>query len=148
MKILAENKKGLFDYEVLETWDAGIVLKGAEVKSCRQGQINLRGSYISWDNQAFYLKNCHIAPYQKANQPDYYPEAPRKLLLRQKEINELIGKSKQKGLTLIPLKVYTKGGLIKVQFGLAKARKKYDKRELIKKREVERKIRQTIAGME
>ena len=140
MKTLAENKKGLFNYKILESWEAGLVLLGAEVKSCRKNNLNLTGSYVSLENSEFFLRNAYIAPYQEKNQPGYDPYRSRKLLLTQKEINELIGKSKQKGLTIIAIKVYTKGGFIKIQIGLAQGKKKHDKRELIKKRDIDRQI--------
>ncbi|MGB2762171.1 MAG: SsrA-binding protein SmpB [Minisyncoccales bacterium] len=139
MSVLAQNKKAYFDYEILETYEAGIVLIGQEVKAIKTGHINLKGSYVVIKNQELFLIGANIPPYQPKNAPkDYQPERSRKLLLRKTEIKSLIGKSKQKGLTLIPLKMYTKKGKIKLLFGLAKGKKEYDKREKIKKREFER----------
>jgi SsrA-binding protein len=145
MKVLSENKKVYFNYQILETFEAGIVLIGQEVKSIKSGRINLSGAFVVIkDNEAF-LVGCHIPPYQPKNAPpDYNPERSRKLLLKKSEIKYLIGKSKQKGLTLVPTKVYTKKGKIKVEFGVVKIRKKVDKRELIKKRETEKEIKRVL----
>ena len=145
MKILAENKKAYFDYEVLEKLEAGIVLIGQEVKSIKLGRMNLAGSYVVLRNQELFLIGAKVPPYQPKNTPtDYNPERSRKLLLRKAEIKHLIGKVKEKGLTLIPLKVYTKGDKIKLEFAAAKGKKKSDKRELIKRRETEREIQREL----
>ena len=141
MSAFAENRKAFYDYEILEKYEAGLVLSGAEVKSIRNGRMNLAGSYINVHNGELYLIGSSIAPYQPKNQPiDYDPQRSRKLLLRSNEIASLIGKIKQKGLTLVPLRVYTKRSKIKLEFGLAKGKRKYEKRELIKKRETGREI--------
>lgn len=142
---LAENKRAYFDYEILEKYEAGIVLSGQEVKSVKNGRINLGGSYvIIQDNQAWLL-NTDIPAYQPKNAPaSYDPKHTRKLLLHKSEISGLIGKTKEKGLTLLPLKVYTKGQKIKIEIGLGKSKKKSDKRETIKKREAEREMRRII----
>ncbi|MCK4520688.1 SsrA-binding protein SmpB [Candidatus Parcubacteria bacterium] len=138
MSILAQNKKAYFDYEILETYEAGIVLIGQEVKAIKTGHVSLKGSYVVIKNQEMFLIGANIPPYQPKNAPsNYSPERSRKLLLKKSEIKSLIGKSKQKGLTLMPLKMYTKRGKIKLLFGLAKGKKEYDKREKIKKREFE-----------
>ena len=141
MKALSESKKAYFDYQILEKFEAGLVLLGTEVKAIKSGKISLRGSYIIIDrNNEVQLMGCHIPPYQPGNAPfDYDPERLRKLLLKRKEIRYLIGKSREKGLTLIPLRVYTKRGKIKIEFGIAKGKKKVDKRESIKKKEFKRK---------
>ena len=145
MKILAENKKAYFDYEVLEKLEAGIVLIGQEVKSIKLGRMNLAGSYVVLRNQELFLIGAKVPPYQPKNAPpDYNPERSRKLLLRKAEIKHLIGKVKEKGLTLIPLKVYTKGDKIKLEFAAAKGKKKADKREIIKKREADREIQRAL----
>ena len=151
MKILAENKKAYFNYDILERFEAGISLIGQEVKSIKSGRINLAGSYVVL-KQPFkgkcpevFLIGANVPPYQPKNIPaDYNPERSRKLLLKKSEIKYLIGKVKQKGLTLVPLKVYTKRGRIKLEFGIAKGRKMVDKRELIKKRATEREIRREM----
>lgn len=145
MKTIARNKRAYLDYEVLETFEAGVALKGYEVKSIKKGRINLRGSYVALKGKELYLINTHIPPYQPENTPlDYDPTRSRKLLVHKKEINYLIGKIRQKSLTLIPLKVYTKRGKIKISFGIGKGKRKPDKRELIKKREVKRAIERAL----
>lgn len=139
MKSLAENRKAYYDYEILETYEAGIVLNGQEVKSIKTGHINLKGAYVVFKNEELFLIGANIPPYQPKNAPkDYNPERSRKLLLTKAEIKSLVGKIKQKGLTLIPLKVYTKNAKIKLLFGIGKGKKEIDKREKIKKREFER----------
>jgi SsrA-binding protein len=141
MKVYSENKKALFDYEVLERFEAGIVLFGQEVKSIKTGHINLAGSYITLAGGDPYWVGVKIPAYQPNNAgADYGEERQRKLLLNKKEIDELIGKTKQKGFSLIPLKVYDNNGRIKLEFALSRGKKKYDKKEKIKKRDVEREI--------
>lgn len=143
--ILAQNKKAFFDYEILEKFEAGIVLIGQEVKAIKSGRISLRGAYVILKGNEVFLIGCHIPAYQPKNAPpDYNPERTRKLLLKKSEIKSLIGKSKLKGLTLMPLKVYTKKSRIKVEVGLGKGKRKADKRELIRKREMEREIKRTL----
>ncbi len=145
MKVLAKNKKAYYKYEILEKFEAGIVLIGQEVKSIKSGRINLAGSYVVLKNNEIYLIGSHVPPYQPKNAPpDYSPERSRKLLLKKSEIKYLIGKSKQKGLTLVPLRVYTRRRKIKIEFAIAKGKKKVDKRELIKKREIEREIKREL----
>jgi len=146
MKIYSENKKALFDYEVLETFEAGLVLFGQEVKSIKTGHINLSASYISMASGEPFLVGVKVPPYQPNNAgAGYNDERPRKILLNKKEIDYLAGKSKEKGFSLIPLKVYDKNGRIKLEFGLAKGKKKYDKKEKIKKRDVERETNRELA---
>jgi len=145
MKVLAENKKAYFNYKILEKFEAGIVLNGQEVKSLKTRGINLAGSYIFIKNNEAFWIGAKIPAYQPKNAPlDYQPERTRKLLLKKSEIKYLTGKSKQKGLTLIPLRLYTKNGLIKIEFGIAKGLKKVDKREIIKKREIDKEIKRTL----
>lgn len=145
MATFAENRKARFDYEILETLEAGLVLSGAEVKSIKNGRMNLTGSYVNFHNEEPYLIGSSIAPYQPKNQPvDYDPARTRKLLLNKKEISYLLGKTKQKGLTLIPLRVYNKGRRIKIEIGLARGKRQYDKREVIAKREAARKIEREL----
>ncbi len=141
MKIVATNRKAYHDYEVLETYEAGIVLKGTEVKSAKQGRINLKDSYAKIDNGEIFLINAHISPYTHGNVYNHDPRRTRKLLLHKKEIMRLYGKVKEKGLTLIPLKAYIKNGKIKIELGLCKGKKVYDKRAEIKKRDLEREMR-------
>ncbi|MCD5396373.1 MAG: SsrA-binding protein SmpB [Candidatus Pacebacteria bacterium] len=145
MKILAENKKVGFDYQILERFEGGLVLTGQEVKSIRTGKVSLKGAFVVFKGEEPYLINATIPPYQPKNAPkDYDPERTRKVLLKKKEIKYLLGKSKEKGLTLIPLMLYDRSGKIKVEIVLAKGKKKEDKREEIKKREVEREIRRFL----
>lgn len=144
IKELSKNKKAFFDYNILEKIEAGMVLNGPEVKSVKNGQINLKGSYIIFHNNEAFLFNAHIAFYQKSSLKNYDPRRERKLLLHKKEITYLINKSQEKGLTVLPLRVYLKNGKIKLEIGIAQGRKKYDKRELIKKREIRREIERTL----
>jgi SsrA-binding protein len=141
MKVFSENKKAYFEYEILDKLDAGMVLSGQEVKSIKMGRINLAGSYVVLkDNEAF-LVGSSVPAYQPKNaSPDYDPQRSRKLLLKKQEINRLIGKTKEKGLTLIPLKVYSNKGKIKLEFGIGKGKKTTDKRDVIRKRDVDREI--------
>ncbi|MBI4093316.1 MAG: SsrA-binding protein SmpB [Candidatus Kerfeldbacteria bacterium] len=144
MPHLAENRQARHDYEILETLEAGIILTGPEVKSAKAGQINLRASYVTIRNNAAWLINCHIAAYKPANLQNYNPTRTRKLLLNKHEIDTLIGKSKAQGQTLIPLSVYTKRGLVKVEIALARGKKAHDKRATIKKREAKRSIERAM----
>lgn len=144
MQILALNKKANFDYEIFEKFEAGIVLSGFETKAAKAGKFNIVGSYGQIKNGEVWLINASIDPYQPNNSPkDYNPQKTRKLLLHKKEIKYLIGKLNQKFL-LIPTKVYLKNNFIKLELALAKPRKKYDKRELIKKRETQKEIKKII----
>jgi SsrA-binding protein len=146
MKIYSENKKALFDYEVLERFEAGLVLFGQEVKSIKTGHINLSGSYVAIRNSEPLWLGLKVPAYQPNNAgADYGEDRQRKLLLNKKEIDYLIGKTKTKGFSLIPLKVYEKNGRIKLEFGLARGKKKYDKKEKIKKRDVEREVNRELS---
>ncbi len=145
MKVFSENRKASYNYNVLERFEAGLVLMGTEVKSIRLGRISLDGSYIIFKGNEPFLIGAKIPAYQPKNAPaGYEPERSRKLLLNKKEINYLLGKVQQKGLTLIPLKIYSKNANLKIEFGLAKGKKKYNKKEEIKKREIEREMRRMI----
>ncbi len=145
MKILTENKKAYFNYQILEKFEAGIALIGQEVKSLKTRGANLAGSYVVIKNNEAFWIGANISPYQPKNAPsDYNPERSRKLLLKKSEIKYLIGKTKEKGLTLIPLIVYTKNAKIKIEFGLGKGKKKFDKREVIKKREQNKEIEREL----
>ncbi len=147
MKPLATNKKAYFNYEILERIEAGIVLSGMETKAVKTGKANLAGSFAIIRDNKVSLINCSVAPYQPKNINFIYnPDRTRKLLLNKKQIEHLLGKIKQKNLTLIPLRMYNKHGLIKIELGLAKGKKKFDKRESIKKRETERKISRAKRG--
>jgi len=145
MKEISRNKKAYFNYEILERFEAGISLNGQEVKSIKSGRINLAGSYVVIRGGEAYLLGANVPPYQPKNAPaDYNPERSRKLLLKKSEINYLIGKTKQKGLTTVPLRVYNIRGKIKLEFALVRGKRKVDKRETIKKRETEREIRRVF----
>jgi len=136
MSTLAVNKKAHFDYEILEEFEAGLALRGSEVKSIKAGQISLKGAFIFALGEGLVLNNAYVSPYAPAGEsPNYDPSAPRQLLLKKKEIAYLKGKSQADGLTIVPLSVYTKGRLVKLKFALAKGKKKFDKRSSIKKRE-------------
>ena len=136
MKSLAKNRRAKFDYEILKEYEAGVVLKGFEVKSVKNNRASLKGSYVVAHDEELFLVNAHIPPYEfAADMPDYDPERSRKLLLHKREISHLQGKSKTEGLTMIPLSMYNKKGKIKLLFGLAKGKKRYDKRQVIKERE-------------
>ncbi len=147
MKTIITNKEGLYSYEVLEKFQAGLVLTGPETKSVKLGQVSLKGSFIQIDskNEA-WLVNSYVGAYKpaKGHQIGYEPERRRKLLLNRKEIDSLIGKKQQKGLTIIPISIYTNRRLVKVEIALAKGKTKIDKRESIKKREVQREISRTL----
>lgn len=141
MSVITTNKRAYFDYEILETFEAGIELQGREVKSIKAGRINLAGSYAVIRGNEVWLLNSDISPYQPKNTPiDYNSKRVRRLLFNKEEIRNLIGKTAEKGLTLAPLKVYTKHDKIKIEIGIAKSKKKFDKRESIKKRDIEREI--------
>ncbi len=141
MEVYADNRKANFDYEILEKYEAGMVLVGQEVKSIRGGHINLAGSYVVMTHGIPTLVGAKVPPYQPGNAPkDYNIERQRKLLLNKKEIDYLAGRIQQKGFSLIPLKVFNKNGRIKLEFGLGRGKKQYDKKEKIKKRDVQREI--------
>jgi len=139
-KSIASNRKAHFNYEILEKFEAGISLVGSEVKSLRAGNANLSDSYAVIQNNEAFLLNCHISPYTQAGPFNHDPLRTRKLLLHRHEINKLIGKTQEKGLTLIPLRLYFKKGRAKVELGLGKGKKLYDKRETIKRREQDREM--------
>jgi SsrA-binding protein len=145
MKIYAENKEAHFNYEILEKLDAGMVLIGQEVKSIKEGKATIKGAYVVITNNEAFLIGATVPPYQPNNAPkDYNPSRSRKLLLTKKELNYLIGKSEERGLALIPLKLYDKYAMVKLEFGIGKGKKKRDKRESIKKREAKREIEREL----
>jgi SsrA-binding protein len=145
IKILTTNRRARFEYEILETRESGIELKGTEVKSIRLGQINLSEGFcrISEDMQAM-LQNVHIAPYDFGNRHNHDPLRPRRLLLHREEIYRLYGKIREQGLTLIPLKLYLKKGRVKLELGLVKGKKLHDKREAIKRRDAQREVERSL----
>ena len=142
---LVHNKKALRDYEVLDKLEAGIELRGFEVKSLRKSQGSLAGAYVTADSKSAVLHKLHISPFQAGNTPTTYdPERPRRLLLHKKQLLTLTQKLASPGLTLIPISLYNKGGLVKVEVALARGKKKYDKREVIKKRDDQRNLERDI----
>jgi len=146
MPMLANNRRASFDYDLLENYEAGLVLLGHEAKSAKAGHVNLSGAYVSLrsgnNGSELWLVGAHISPYRFAGKMnDYDPNRERKLLLKKREIAYLIGKIQEKGLTLVPVKMYTKRSFVKLEFALGRGKKKYDKRESIKKRELDRQIR-------
>ena len=143
-RIFAENRRGAFDYDLLEKFRAGLVLTGQEVKSIKLGRASLAGSYVLPQQAELWLVGCHIPPYQPKNAPGNLAERNRKLLLQKRELRYLAGKASQKGLTFLPLKLYTDRSQIKLEFALAKPLKKWDKREIIKKREAAREMRESL----
>ena len=146
-KIICQNRKAFHDYHIEETLEAGIELKGTEVKSLRLGRANLRDSYARITDEEVYLVGTHISPYEKADtftQPE--PTRTRKLLMHKGEIKKLIGKTRIKGYTLIPTKMYFKDGRVKVEIALARGKTQYDKRETIKKKETERELSREFKG--
>jgi SsrA-binding protein len=139
-KVVAQNKKAFHDYFIEETYEAGIVLQGTEIKSIRAGRVNLKDSYARIHNGEMFLYSMHVSPYEQGNRYNHDPLRTRKLLLHKKQINTLIGETKEAGFALVPLKVYLKNGFAKVLIGLAKGKKKYDKREDLKQKEAKREI--------
>jgi len=143
-KIFAENRQARYNYHIIETFEAGMVLTGPEVKSVRNGKSELKDGYAHIEGREVFMENVHISPYEKARCVDYNPQRKRKLLLHRSQINKLTGRVQEKGLTLIPLRIYLNNGVLKVALGLAKGKRRGDKREDIKKRDAEREIRRAI----
>jgi SsrA-binding protein len=145
-KIIADNRKALHDYELLETFEAGVALLGTEVKSIREGRVNLRDSYARIEQGELFAFNIHISPYTHRGYADHEPLRKRKLLLHRAEIRKLIGRTVEKGLTLVPLRLYFKNGRVKMAVSLARGKKAHDKRETIRRREVDRETRAAVKG--
>jgi SsrA-binding protein len=143
-KVLAENRKAFHDYHLLETFEAGMVLLGTEVKSIREGRINLRDSYARVEDGEVFVYNVHISPYSHRGYAEHEPLRRRKLLLHQSEIRKLVGKTVERGMTLVPVRMYFKNRRVKMAIALAKGKKEYDKRETIKRREADRETRAAI----
>jgi SsrA-binding protein len=141
---IAENRKAFHDYHILDTFEAGVVLLGTEVKSIREGRVNLRDSFARLSDGEAFLYNVNISPYSHRGYVDHEPLRPRKLLLHRDEIRKLLGKTVEKGMTIVPLRLYFKNGRVKVALGLAKGKKEYDKRETIKRRDADRETRAAI----
>ncbi len=145
MKELSKNKRAYFDYNILEKIEVGIELLGFEVKAAKSGKIDLSGSYARIKDKQAWLVGASISPYQPKNTPaEYDPSRDRRLLLTKKELKTLSGKYKESGLTIVPLRAYIKGRLVKIELGLARSKKKWDKRDVIKKRESDTEIRRTF----
>ena len=145
-KILCANRKARYDYHIEETFEAGVVLLGSEVKSIRQGRANLRDGYAAFEGGELFLHNCHISPYEQASQLSLDPLRARKLLMHGIEIERLRVKVEQKGLTLVPLSLYLKGPRVKVNLALARGKKEYDRRDDIKQREADREVARVSRG--
>ena len=143
-KNIAENRKAFHDYHIVETFEAGIVLDGTEVKAIREGSANLRDSFARLEDGQVWVYNVHINPYSHRGYADHLPTRKRKLLLHRHEIRKLIGKTVEKGMTLVPTKLYFKNGHVKVALGLAKGKQAHDKRETIKRREADRETRAAV----
>jgi SsrA-binding protein len=141
---IAENRKAFHDYHILETFEAGLVLLGTEVKSIREGNANLRDSFARVEGAEVWLYNVHVSPYSHRGSSDHVPTRRRKLLLHRREIRKLIGKTVERGLTLVPTRMYFKNGRIKVEISLARGKKAHDKRETIKRREADRETRAAV----
>lgn len=137
-KMIANNKKAYHDYFILDTYEAGIALHGTEVKSLRMGKCSIKESFIRIENGEMFIYGMHISPYEKGNIFNKDPLRTRKLLLNRAEINKMLGKTKEKGIAIVPLKVYFKGSLVKIEIGLAKGKKLYDKRQDIAKKDQKR----------
>lgn len=146
IRVIARNKKARHDYFIEETFEVGIVLTGTEVKSIRQGRVNLKDSYAVVENGEVFINNMHISPYEQGNIYNTDPLRKRKLLLHKREINKLIGYTTQKGYSLIPLSIYIKNGLVKLELSIAKGKKLYDKRHDIAKRDAERRIQKHLSA--
>ena len=141
-----DNRKARHDYHVIETWEAGVVLLGTEVKAIREGRVNLRDSYARVENGEVWLQHVHISPYSHRGYAGHEEMRQRKLLLHGHQIRKLVGQTKEKGLTLVPLEMYFKKGRVKVLLALAKGKREYDKRETLRRREVERETRAAVTA--
>lgn len=148
VKVVCENRKARHDYFILETYEAGMVLTGTEVKSLRAGRGNLKDSFARVENGEIWLYDMHISPYEQGNRFNHEPKRPRKLLMHKSEIMRLWGRTREKGLTLIPLRCYFKDGKAKVELALAKGKKLYDRREEIAAREAKREMERALRGKE
>lgn len=144
--LITDNRKAAYDYHLLETFEAGLVLAGTEVKAIREGGVNLRDSYCRLEGGEAWLLGAHISQYSHGGSASHDPTRPRKLLLKRDELNKLLGKTTERGLTIVPLRMYFKKGRIKLAIALAKGKKTYDKRETIKRREADRETRAAVKG--
>lgn len=144
-RAIATNRKALFNYQVLDRAEAGVALRGTEVKAIREGGLSFRDAYIEYRRGELWLVGCRIAPYSHGNITNHVEERDRKLLLHRREINKLGGRAVERGLTLIPLRAYFKGGRVKLQIGLARGKRAHDKREAIRRRDVDRETKRAVA---
>jgi SsrA-binding protein len=145
-KMIASNRKARHDYDILESHEVGLVLRGTEVKSLRASQVNFKDSYADIRNGEAWLLGCHITPYSHGTDANHDPERPRKLLLHRREINRLLGKVAERGLTLVPLRLYFKHGRAKLELGLARGKKLHDKRQTIRERDARRELAREFRG--
>jgi SsrA-binding protein len=143
-RVIADNRKAFHDYHVLDSWEAGVALLGTEVKAIREGRVNLRDSYARLDKGEVWLMNVHISPYSHTGYAGHEERRQRKLILNRHELNKLSGQVREKGLTLVPLQMYFKGGRVKVALALVKGKQAHDKRETIRRREVDRETRAAV----
>lgn len=143
-RIIAENRKAHHDYHLVETFEAGVVLVGTEVKAIREGRVNLRDSFARAEGGEIYVHNVHIGAYSSRGYADHEPLRPRKLLLHREEIRKLIGKTTERGMTMVPVRMYFKNGRLKMAISLAKGKKDYDRRETIKRRDIDRETRAAV----
>lgn len=140
IKVVATNRKAGFEYFLLERFEAGLSLRGSEIKSIRAGQVSLKEAYVRVDGQSAWLMDAHVAPYEQANRYNHDPKRPRRLLLHKREIRELWDAVRQKGVTIVPTRIYLKGGRAKLEFAVAKGKKLHDKRQAIAARDAEREL--------
>lgn len=143
-RIIADNRKAFHDYHVLESWEAGVALLGSEVKAIREGRVNLRDSYARIDRGEIWLLNVHISPYSHTDYAGHAEKRQRKLLLHRHELNKLAGQVRERGLTVVPLQMYFKKGRVKVQIALVKGKQAHDKRETLRRREIDRETRAAV----
>lgn len=143
-KTIADNRKARFDYELIETFEAGLVLRGSEVKSIRAGQIRLKDAYVAFQGDEAFLQNSHIAPYGPSSTNNHEPERLRKLLLQRRELEKLMRAVDEKGLSLVPTRIYLSRGLVKVQIALARGKKRHDKRQDLKKKTAQREVARAV----
>jgi SsrA-binding protein len=143
---LARNRRATFDYEILETYEAGLALLGTEIKSIRAGRVSLAEAYAYPGQGELWLYNMHVSPYTEGGASNHDPTRPRKLLLHKRQIEELMGKVTRKGLTIIPMRLYIKNRVAKVAIGLAKGKRRYEKKQVLIEREVDREIRRVMKG--
>lgn len=145
MKEIAANRQAFHNYEIIEKFEAGLVLTGTEIKSARESRVNLKDAYGIVKAGEVWLLNCHISPYSHGNYANHEPLRTRKLLLKRAEINRLIGRTTERGLTLVPLRMYLKDGLLKCELALAKGRKVHDKREVSRRKTIEKETKQALS---